>query len=558
MGKVYGIDLGTTYSAIATLDDSGNPVIIENFDDSVPFLASAVYFPEGGDPVIGKEAKNQAETDPARVVQFVKRSIGKDDIKFPFDGVEYTPITISALILKRMKEYAESQGHEVKDVVITCPAYFGTEERNATKQAGEIAGLNVLNIVNEPTAAALNYCAREFQENRKILVYDLGGGTFDITLMQLSVDEEGKASISTIKTDGDDRLGGKDWDDNLFALVKEQYQKETGTEGEKLASDEEALLRRQIEDLKKSLSNLPKKSFSVNCKGNPVRIEVTREQFESVTADLVVRTTGFVESLLSDAGLTPDDIDTFLLVGGSTRMPMIKTAVENIFPGKVRFEDPDLAVAKGAALAAAIEWNENVLPEMVKAAGEKLSETGDAPQKINVPSVLSNGNAFTDIISRTFGLGVMKRGENGSGDEYVVDNLLFVGDESPKEVGDVYNPYQDNLDALTIPIFESLADQSQKFIAPCQDLDENPVDSDPALMVKYLGKVLLPLPPNTPRTTEIEIVFRIGTDGLQVRAVNKSTGESVEALIQSSNTMSKEEVEQEKKRFAGLQTRGQI
>ena len=229
MAKVYGIDLGTTYSVISTLDDNGMPEIVVNQDEGSNLLASAVYFQEGGDPVVGEVAKNQKDIEPERVVEFVKRYIGKPDAPtYDFDGVTYDPITISSLILKRMKEYANAQGHDVKDVVITCPAYFGNEERAATKQAGLIAGLNVLNIVNEPTAAALNYCCREFKESRKIMVYDLGGGTFDITLFDFSVDANGKALIDIIETGGNDRLGGIDWDARMYDYMCEKYAFENG------------------------------------------------------------------------------------------------------------------------------------------------------------------------------------------------------------------------------------------------------------------------------------------------------------------------------------------
>ena len=187
--KAYGIDLGTTYSVICTLDGNGNPTVIQNQEDSSDLLASAVYFPEGGDPVVGEQAKSMKDMEPDRVVEYIKRYIGKPDApKYEFNGQEYDPITISALILKRLKQYADEQGENVANVVITCPAYFGMDEKAATEQAGKIAGLNVLKIINEPTAAALNYCAREFKENRKIMVYDLGG-TFDLTLKCASMSD---------------------------------------------------------------------------------------------------------------------------------------------------------------------------------------------------------------------------------------------------------------------------------------------------------------------------------------------------------------------------------
>ena len=260
MAKVYGIDLGTTYSVISTLDDNGMPEVITNQDEGSDLLASAVYFQDGADPVVGEVAKNQKDIEPERVVEFVKRYIGKPDAPtYEFDGVKYDPITISSLILKRMKAYADAQGHDVKNVVITCPAYFGNEEKAATRQAGIIAGLNVLNIVHEPTAAALNYCVREFKENRKIMVYDLGGGTFDITLFDFSVDDSGKALIDVIKTGGNDRLGGIDWDARMFDYMCQKYAFENGTEVSDMDDELRATIRAQVEQAKKDLSTLEKK-----------------------------------------------------------------------------------------------------------------------------------------------------------------------------------------------------------------------------------------------------------------------------------------------------------
>jgi molecular chaperone DnaK (HSP70) len=211
MKKIYGIDLGTTYSAIATKDENGHPVIIENQDEGTNNIASVVYFQDIGDPVIGEVAKNMYEAEPTKVVQYVKRQIGKEDSQiYKFGGKDYDPITISALIIKQIVKHANDQGHDVKDVVITCPASFGYEERTATKQAGEIAGLNVLNIINEPTAAALKYCYRELQINSKIMVYDLGGGTFDLTVFNMTVDVIGIILIDVLFSDGDEHLGGID------------------------------------------------------------------------------------------------------------------------------------------------------------------------------------------------------------------------------------------------------------------------------------------------------------------------------------------------------------
>jgi len=605
--KVYGIDLGTTYSAIATLDENALPQVIENFNDGGNLLASAVYFPEGGDPVVGNASKSQSEIEPERVVQFVKREIGKANPQiYEFDGMKYDPITISSIVLKRMKEYADEQGEDVRDVVITCPAYFGTEERNATRQAGEIAGLNVLNIVNEPTAAALNYCSREFRENRKIMVYDLGGGTFDITLFDFAVDDDGKASIDVIKTGGDDRLGGIDWDSRMFDHICELYTDEFGISVDDMDAELRQIIRNLVEDTKKALSNMATRSFTVNYAGDSTRITVTREMFEDQTRDLVERTLDFVRRLLGDAGIGTDDVDVVLLVGGSTKMPMIKTSVEGLFPsGKVRVEQPDLAVAKGAALAAAIEFNERVkeltekieeiaasggnteeisalaeeyefvAPEVFESidSGEassveevvKAAETIAFDSLINVPSTMSGSKVISEKLNKSYGLMIWSEADGGN----VIDNLMFFEDPSPSEVTKCYQTMGEGRGSIPLRIFENLGvDRIETAIKPYRDL--NDIESmdeyyeafesafDLPLMVKCISVVELPIPVGTPAGTPIEVTFISYTGGIKLKAKNLSTNDTIEAEIVSANTMSRDELEQAKQRFATLKTSGQI
>lgn len=567
MAKVYGIDLGTTYSVISTLDDNGMPEIVANQDEGSNLLASAVYFQEGGDPVVGEVAKNQKDIEPERVVEFVKRYIGKPDAStYEFDGVTYDPITISSLILKRMKEYANAQGHDVKDVVITCPAYFGNEERTATKQAGLIAGLNVLNIVNEPTAAALNYCCREFKENRKIMVYDLGGGTFDITLFNFSVDESGKAFIDIIKTGGNDRLGGIDWDARMYDYMCEKYAFENGVSQDDMELELQQKIKAQIEQAKKDLSTLQKKSYTISYDGDRTRIELTREDFESRTQDLVEQTMDFVTHLLDDSGVSSDNVDVVLLVGGSTKMPMIRTAVEAMFPGKVRVEDPDLAVAKGAALAAAIEWNERL--QTIASGGEvkpeyPASETDEpisnlpttaeeaAALMINVPQQVST---VSDKLTRSLGPAVYV-----DEDHYMIDNLLFVGDEIPAEAEAVYGTRVDNQAEIKVKVFENVAtDRENKHVPPSIDENGNEQYTDPSLKVKMIGEVRLELPPHTLKGTPIRVVFRSSAIGLEVTATNLETDESAKTTITTDNTMTADELDEARARFANIKTSGQI
>ncbi|MDR1640970.1 MAG: Hsp70 family protein [Clostridiales bacterium] len=291
---------------------------------------------------------------------------------YTFNGIDYDPIMISALILKRIKDYAEEQGHEVKDVVIACPAYFGNEEREATKQAGIIAGFNVINIVNEPTAAALYYCSHELNESRKILVFDLGGGAFDLTLIDFSVDENGKSIIEIIASNGNDRLGGIDWDAVLNDYMFEVYADGSAVLVEDIAREIKQRIWAKAEDVKKSLSLLQTKNITIAAAGESARITLTRDEFERQTTHLVIITTRLVNEVLETAGVKAEEVGIVLLVGGSTLMPMIRSAVEAIFPGRIRVEQPDLAVAKGAALSAAVEWREREEKNVVMAKSEYI------------------------------------------------------------------------------------------------------------------------------------------------------------------------------------------
>ena len=574
MAKVYGIDLGTTYSVISTLDDNGMPEVITNQDEGSDLLASAVYFQDGADPVVGEVAKNQKDIEPERVVEFVKRYIGKPDAPtYEFDGVKYDPITISSLILKRMKAYADAQGHNVENVVITCPAYFGNDEKAATKQAGIIAGLNVLNIVHEPTAAALNYCVREFKENRKIMVYDLGGGTFDITLFDFSVDDDGKALIDVIKTGGNDRLGGIDWDARMFDYMCQKYAFENGTEISDMDDELKATIRALVEQAKKDLSTLEKKSYTIKYDGDRTRIELTRQDFEELTQDLVQQTMDFVHQLLSDVNFTANDIDVVLLVGGSTLMPMIKNAVEALFPGKVRVEQPNLAVAKGAALSAAIEWNERLADIQKKVIhGEDITEEDkkvigvdqDAPvdkhsalsaiKEKTIDDVGSIETHVIDKLTRSLGPAVFV-----SEDSYMIDNLLFIGDTIPAEADAVYGTRSANQPEVVVNVYENISeDRVNKHITPCFDENGAPQYTDPELKVKRIGEVHLQLPANTPQGAPIRVVFRSSTVGLEVTATNVETGESAKTVIESDVLYSEDDLQQAKNRFEGIQTSGQI
>jgi molecular chaperone DnaK len=528
---MHGIDLGTTNSCIATLDRNGNPEIIKNQVDASDTLASAVYFENADNVVVGNSAKEMVETDGDRVVQFVKRKIGKKDAPtYAFDGNTYTPVEISSLILKRLKQMVEEQGGTVDDVVITCPAYFGMEERNATRQAGELAGMNVLAMINEPTAAALSYCARQFQEERTILVYDLGGGTFDVTIVKMSLvtNENGEEvqRVKVVATGGNDELGGKDWDDKLFEYMLQECCNENGLQPEDIDKETRQTIRSRVEITKKKLSNAEKAKVKINVNGSMTPIEISRQKFEELTSDQVAQTMTYVENTLRKVG--DIEIDTVLLVGGSTFMPMIRNAVETRFPGKVQLEDPNLAVAKGAAIYASMlveEIDEEPTPEPTPVDPEdnKNKPTGSK-------STVGNGGITTkkfeveDQTPRSFGPGVL----NDAGD-YIIDNLVKIGTVMPAIAVKTYYTVADNMEKIILRVFENMSMDDS--VIPCVDNMGEPQSTDPADAVKFLGGLELLLPPNTRKGSPIEVTFQVEAAGVYVKAVNLSNGENVETTI---------------------------
>lgn len=348
MGKVIGIDLGTTNSCVAVLE-AGNPVIITNAEGSRT-TPSVVAFTNSGERLVGDSAKRQAAVNIERTVYSIKRQMG-NDYHVNIDGKKYSPQEISAIILQKLKKDAENYlGGSVTDAVITVPAYFNDSQRQATRDAGRIAGLNVRRIINEPTAAALAY-GLDHGENQKILVYDLGGGTFDVSVIEI-----GDKLIEVLATSGDNHLGGDDFDERITQYLIKEFKK---TEKARIEKDPVALhrVREAAEKAKKELSQLTETNvnlpFLCNGKGSPkhMDINITRAVFESITADLVKRTEQPVFDALGQAGITARDIDKVILAGGSARIPAIQDMVRNI-TGKepCRNLNPDECVAAGACI----------------------------------------------------------------------------------------------------------------------------------------------------------------------------------------------------------------
>ncbi|HET7018358.1 MAG TPA: Hsp70 family protein [Streptosporangiaceae bacterium] len=376
---IYGIDLGTTYSVVGYIDETGRANVIRNNQSGDDTTPSVVYFENEENVVVGKAAKEAAGVEPKQVVSLIKREMGNRDYLQTFFGSEHTPPSISAIILSALAREAEQQtGSKVTDVVITVPAYFGLLEKDATRKAGEIAGLNVIGIVPEPVAAAFQYGVTGRAEGTTVLVYDLGGGTFDVSLIRLT-----DTAIEVLVVDGDHQLGGADWDAKLLEHIVDQTVAACGDDS--LRDDEEMLqnLRIAAEETKKALSTAESKTQIVRYTGSPAKIVITRGQFEELTADLLDDTIRITKRTLETAeekypGITKQ-ISDVLLVGGSSKMPAVTAALSREFGWSPKLADPDLAVAKGAALYAAGQTVRYVDPETgaVDTTAGAQSEDGD-------------------------------------------------------------------------------------------------------------------------------------------------------------------------------------
>ena len=403
MGRAIGIDLGTTYSAAAIMQADGKPAILPN-SEGQNITPSVVLFPDIGngydEPLVGDMAKHSAATSPLDVVQFVKRQMGDPNWRFEStSGSTYTAEEVSAIILKKLKNDAELVlGEPVTDAVITVPAYFDDTRRVATKQAGKIAGLNVLRVLNEPTAAAISYGLSN-ENNGTVLVYDLGGGTFDVTIMEIR-----DGNFDVLATDGNRNLGGFDFDNRIANYVMEQLESQGA--GSNLSLDDSlvAEIREKSELAKKSLSTVTQANIILSVKGKQYRVRITREHFEEITRDLLRTTEELVEDVMDAAGKKWSDIDHLLLIGGSTRMPMVRNMVKNISGKQPELNvNPDEAVALGAAIQAYV------------CEQECTSDRGTAL----VPSVVNDMVlSISDVTSQA--LGVIMLNESDKEENFVV------------------------------------------------------------------------------------------------------------------------------------------
>lgn len=534
--SVYGIDLGTTYSCIAYVDEFGRPTTIANSegDRTTP---SVIFFEES-ERIVGKEAKNVAMLYPDRVVALVKRYMGEENWVFPYEGIDYRPEELSSYILKKLVQDAEMQlGVEIKDVVITCPAYFGITEREATARAGEIAGLNVRSIINEPTAAAIAYGLHQ-DNDQVILVYDLGGGTFDITMIELK-----GGSIQVIVTGGDHHLGGRNWDEIIASYLAEQWMEEAGSSDDPL-DDPETLqdLFSKAEGAKKALSGRAKTDVAVVHQGQRKAITLTREKFDELTSHLLEKTIEYTKKTLADAETKGyKRFDQILLVGGSTRMMQVPERLQREFGIEPQVFDPDEAVAKGAALFGqklAIDEEIKIVieswgvgnPEMASAAMiEKAQQHVADEMGMQLPGIAQfNQMTIGNVTSRSFGVEAYD-----SAGVVHVSNLIKVNDRVPIEVTQRFGTMDPDQEVADIRIKENISMDDSVDLGVCEEI----------------GNAALSLPPNLPANSPIEITFRLSSQGrLDVTARELTANRTIETDIETTRVISSEEVEEAKKR----------
>ena len=544
---IYGIDLGTTYSVVAYIDETGRPAVVRNTDgdDTTP---SVVYFETADNTVVGKTAKEAAGFRPNDVVSLIKREMGNKDYSRTFYGQELSPSGISAIILAALANSAEEETHRpVSQAVITVPAYFGLLEKDATKKAGEIAGLEVIGIVPEPVAAALAYGVTGSADGTTFLVYDLGGGTFDITLIKMT-----DTSVEVLSVDGDHKLGGADWDARLFEYLKDQTIEQAGDDS--IEDDEASLqeLRRLAEDTKKALTKAESKKVNHRLAGGmATSITVTREQFEQMTSDLLEDTIRITSRMLDDAETrfpgVRTQISAFLLVGGSSKMPAVAERVRKEFSWDPQIADPDLAVAKGAALYAAGQT-----VKIVEEATGTLPGAADGPaSQAAIAAVAAStgleteqveklaGKTITNVLPKAVGIKLLDSSNPDwqtlpDEEKYYIEHLVHAQTQLPHQADKfTAGTTVPNQESIEIEIWE------QAGAVPDQVLSANHrVDNAGSID----GLAPLRLPANSP----IDITFDVDAEGIvNLLAVEPTSGKELRMSVKIS-IMSDEQVGKEK------------
>ena len=534
---VFGIDLGTTYSCISYVDETGRASVANNAEGTNT-TPSVVNFASPNQIVVGQVAKENAVIDPNNTISLVKTLMGKSDFAINYNGEDKSPEEVSAYILRKVTEDASKLlDTEVKDVVITCPAYFGTAERTATKNAGIIAGLNVLEIISEPTAAALYYgCAKE-QTEKTILVFDLGGGTFDVTIMSISSEK-----IEVVCSDGNHELGGKDWDEAVMRYLAEEFISQTGFDGE---FDEYAQqdMRLKAEKAKQQLSSREEVPVMMDAAGLRARISLSREKFDEITSTLLSEAIEKTEQAIDIAKNKGYEVDEILLVGGSTRMPQVTKALVEKYGKEPKILEPDEAVAKGAAIHAVNVYVNNQKSLEPGDSGETTVTVGGTTKEINAddykeelavqPEMMSIGGRTQKVVvatTKSFAIEILRVNQP------LCCNMIIKNEAMPDgaiSISKTFGTLDDNQMSCELKVYES------DFMEEYYDIDED----------FLLGTATLELPGNLPAGAPIEITFTLNTEGiLEVRGVDLTTNREVNATMQSKGIMAEEKVDELKEK----------
>jgi molecular chaperone DnaK (HSP70) len=546
MNKVLGIDLGTTYSCVSCIDASGKPVVIKNSEGELT-TPSVVFFETGSSVVVGTPAKESAKLYPGDVVAFVKRSIGQSGVSWDIQGADRSPEEISSYILRKIvndavdalrAENKLGPNETITDVVITCPAYFGVNERESTRKAGEIAGLNVLSIINEPTAASITYGISDLQGDSVVLVYDLGGGTFDVTMIAVT-----PGAIKVICTGGDHSLGGKLWDDRIIEYIASEFARQTGNT-EDILSDPETFqeLSLSAERAKKMLSAREKAPIAINYKGERARVELSREKFDSLTQDLLERTIVLMKEMLEEAAkknYSKSAVKEVLLVGGSTRMPQIMARIQKEFIIPVKIYDPDEAVAKGAAIYGSRQaFYSDLLEKTAQDTGKTVTqikkeiETGGAAKVKQLAKAAelemedygeAAGIDIVNVTSRSFGTIAYQNAGGEETNEEILYNMILRNTELPAVEHKQFYTVVDNQRSVHIRVLESLT--SERHADPYEGTE--------------IGEAVLELPLGLPSGSPLTIEFKLNEDGLlELKASELTENRDVTARFETADAIS--------------------